>query len=47
MRARAHGASKLSAGVIWDFGLLLAYRLLGRLVPVRFISFAAVGVSGR
>lgn len=46
MRSRAHGASKLSAGVIWDFGLLLAHRMLGRMIPARFISFAAVGASG-
>lgn len=46
MRSRAHGISKLSAGVIWDFGLLLAHRMLGRMIPARFISFAAVGLSG-
>lgn len=46
MRAREHGASKLGAGVIWDFGLLLAHKLLGRMIPPRFISFAAVGLSG-
>jgi dolichol-phosphate mannosyltransferase len=46
MRARTHGESKLSAGVIWDFGLLLAHKLLGRMIPPRFISFSAVGLSG-
>ena len=46
MRARTHGASKLSMGVIWDFGVLLAHKLLGRLVPPRFISFSVVGLSG-
>lgn len=46
MRARAHGASKLSMGVIWDFFMLLAHKLLGRMIPARFISFAAVGLSG-
>lgn len=46
MRARARGTSKLSAGVIWDFGLLLAHKLLGRMIPPRFISFSAVGLSG-
>lgn len=46
MRARTHGESKLDAGVIWDFGLLLAHKLLGRMIPARFISFSAVGVSG-
>ncbi len=46
MRVRAHGASKLSMGVIWDFGVLLVHKLLGRLIPARFISFSVVGLSG-
>jgi dolichol-phosphate mannosyltransferase len=46
MRARQAGESKLDAPVAWDFMVLVAARLLGRLVPARFISFAAVGASG-
>lgn len=46
MRSRVHGDSKLSVGVAWDFFVLLAHKLLGRLIPARFISFAAVGLSG-
>ncbi len=46
MRARAYGASKLSMGVIWDFFLLLVHKLLGRMIPARFISFSVVGLSG-
>lgn len=46
MRARTCGASKLSPGVAWDLMLLVAHKLLGRMIPSRFISFAAVGASG-
>ncbi|MGH7462532.1 MAG: glycosyltransferase [Longimicrobiales bacterium] len=46
MRSRREGASKLSAGVIWDFFVLLAHKQLGRMIPTRFISFVAVGFSG-
>ncbi|HEY7839983.1 MAG TPA: glycosyltransferase family 2 protein [Gammaproteobacteria bacterium] len=46
MRSREQGQSKLSAGVVWDLLVLLAYHALGRLIPARFVSFAAVGLSG-
>jgi dolichol-phosphate mannosyltransferase len=46
MRSRVHGESKLSLSVVWDFLLLLAHKLSGRTIPARFISFAAVGLSG-
>jgi dolichol-phosphate mannosyltransferase len=46
MRSRAHGTSKLSMGVIWDFFVLLVHKLLGRMIPARFISFSVVGLSG-
>lgn len=46
MRSRREGQSKLSAGVIWDFFVLLAHKQLGRMIPARFISFVAVGFSG-
>ncbi len=46
MRSRMHGESKLSISVVWDFGMLLAHKLSGDAIPARFISFAAVGMSG-
>src|ERR1043166_1636462 len=46
MRSRAHGESKLSARVVAEFFMLLAYHLTGRLLPARFFLFAAVGVTG-
>jgi dolichol-phosphate mannosyltransferase len=46
MRSRARGESKLNLLVMWDFLLLILNRLLGSLVPYRFLSFAAVGASG-
>jgi dolichol-phosphate mannosyltransferase len=45
-RGRTHGESKLDSLVIWDFGMLLLDKLIGRYVPVRFIAFAIVGGSG-
>jgi dolichol-phosphate mannosyltransferase len=46
MRARQHGDSKLSAAVVWDLLIMLVHNLLGRLLPARFVSFAAIGASG-
>jgi len=46
MRSRTHGESKLGAVVIWEYLMLLLYKGLGRIIPARFISFAAVGFSG-
>lgn len=45
-RTRQHGESKLDAGVIRDFLLLLVDKLLGHLIPVRFLLFACVGAVG-
>ena len=45
-RPRVAGESKLDAGVLLDFALLLADKLVGRWVPVRFLLFAMVGVVG-
>ena len=45
-RGRTRGESKLDSLVIWDFGMLLLDKLIGRYVPVRFIAFAIVGGSG-
>ena len=45
-RVRVAGESKLDAGVLFDFGLLLIDKLVGRVIPVRFVMFAAIGVIG-
>ena len=43
---RVAGQSKLDALVLLQFGGLLLDKLLGGLVPPRFVAFAAVGVVG-
>ncbi len=43
---RVAGDSKLTTNVAWEFVLLLADKLVGRWVPVRFLSFAFVGGLG-
>jgi dolichol-phosphate mannosyltransferase len=43
---REHGSSKLGAAVAWQFGLLILDKLAGRLLPARFLLYAAVGTSG-
>lgn len=45
-RERQAGESKLDSEVIWEFGMLLADKTVGRWVPVRFVLFVAVGLSG-
>jgi dolichol-phosphate mannosyltransferase len=45
-RPRRHGESKLDTLVAWEFGMLLADKLVGRFVPVRFALFAFIGVLG-
>jgi dolichol-phosphate mannosyltransferase len=45
-RPRRAGQSKLDSAVVWDFGMLLADKAVGRFVPVRFLSFAIVGGLG-
>ena len=45
-RTRMAGNSKLDAGVLLDFLLLLGDKLGGGLVPVRFVLFAAIGLLG-
>src|SRR4051812_30040703 len=45
-RRRRSGESKLAGDVVLDYAGLLAHRLSGGLVPVRFVSFALVGASG-
>jgi dolichol-phosphate mannosyltransferase len=45
-RRRRHGESKLDVLVAWEFGMLLADKLIGHIVPVRFALFALIGGLG-
>ena len=46
MRARARGESKLDLGVAWEFVALIVDKLIGHIIPFRFIMFALVGTGG-
>jgi dolichol-phosphate mannosyltransferase len=41
-----HGESKLDTLIAWEFGMLLADKIIGHIVPVRFALFAMIGVFG-
>lgn len=43
---RESGESKLGTMVIWEYGLQIADKLIGRFIPVRFVFFVAVGCIG-
>jgi dolichol-phosphate mannosyltransferase len=45
-RPRRAGESKLDALVVWEYLVLLADKLVGRFVPVRFLAFAIIGMVG-
>jgi dolichol-phosphate mannosyltransferase len=45
-RDRFHGQSKLDNMVIWEYGMLLADKLVGRYIPVRFLAFSFIGGMG-
>jgi dolichol-phosphate mannosyltransferase len=45
-RSRLHGESKLDTLVAWEYFMLLLDKLIGHVVPTRFVLFAAVGISG-
>jgi dolichol-phosphate mannosyltransferase len=45
-RVRQHGESKLDTLVAWEFAMLLADKLIGHIVPVRFALFAFIGGLG-
>jgi len=45
-RQRRFGTSKLDTMVVWEFGMLLADKLVGHIVPVRFALFAFIGGLG-
>ena len=45
-RLRHAGASKLDQQAAWDYVMLLLDRMVGHIVPVRFVAFAFVGGLG-
>ena len=45
-RDRHSGESKLDSMVMWEYGMLLADKTVGRLVPVRFLVFSLIGAVG-
>lgn len=45
-RERVAGESKMDALVIWEYGMLVADKTLGRFVPVRFLTFSLIGGLG-
>ncbi len=45
-RTRVAGQSKMDAGVLYDFGLLLIDKMVGQVVPIRFVMFAIIGALG-
>lgn len=45
-RTRQFGESKLDAMVVWEYLMLIADKLIGHIVPVRFVLFALIGGIG-
>jgi dolichol-phosphate mannosyltransferase len=45
-RERQSGHSKLDTLMAWEFGMLLADKLIGHIIPVRFALFAMIGALG-
>jgi dolichol-phosphate mannosyltransferase len=45
-RSRIHGESKLDTLVAWEYLMLLMDKLIGHIVPTRFVLFGAVGLTG-
>ncbi|MBO9574182.1 MAG: glycosyltransferase family 2 protein [Sphingobium sp.] len=45
-RTRQFGESKLDSMVLWEYVQLLLDKMVGHLIPVRFLSFAMVGGFG-
>jgi dolichol-phosphate mannosyltransferase len=45
-RARRWGESKLDTLVAWEYAMLLADKLVGHIIPVRFALFALIGGLG-
>ena len=45
-RNRERGESKLDSMVVWEYAMLIADKLVGHIVPPRFLSFSVVGGFG-
>lgn len=45
-RERHAGSSKLDNAVLWEYLLMLTQKLIGPLIPVRFIAFSLIGGLG-
>lgn len=45
-RQRQAGASKLDNAVMWEYLLMLVQKLIGPMIPVRFIAFSIIGGLG-
>ena len=45
-RPRVAGESKLDTQVVWEFLMLLADKMVGHIVPIRFMLFSVVGLIG-
>jgi dolichol-phosphate mannosyltransferase len=45
-RTRMAGESKFDGMVVWEYGMLLADKTIGRYVPVRFVMFSIIGGLG-
>jgi dolichol-phosphate mannosyltransferase len=45
-RNRQAGESKLDNQVAWEYGMLLLDKLVGHILPVRFVAFTLVGAVG-
>lgn len=45
-RQRQAGESKLDSQAVWEYVMLLADKLIGRYIPVRFLAFALIGALG-
>jgi dolichol-phosphate mannosyltransferase len=45
-RDRHAGESKLDEMVVWEYGMLLADKTIGRFLPVRFVMFSLIGGLG-
>ena len=45
-RSRLAGDSKLDSLAAWDYGMLILDKLIGKIIPVRFLAFSIVGGFG-
>ncbi|HUY84154.1 MAG TPA: glycosyltransferase family 2 protein, partial [Steroidobacteraceae bacterium] len=45
-RPRHAGASKLDSVTAWDYAMLLLDKMVGHVIPVRFVAFSIVGALG-